>query len=222
MDNKTKKELIHYLSEFMTKERILLFNEVIEKRTQFLSIVLEDIYQPQNASAVLRTADCLGIQDVHIIEHRNSYKVNPDVALGANKWLNLSSYNNAKECINQLKKNGYKIASTALHENSISLNDFKPKTKTALVFGTESTGISDEVKDMTDVFIKIPMHGFTESYNISVAAAISMFQLVNKLNKLPDWPMKDEEKTNTVLKWVRKSVKNATLLEEKFLTSLTN
>ena len=130
MDIHRKKRLISYLSTFMTEQRIELFQNVIKNRTNFLSVVLEDIYQPQNASAVLRTADCIGIQDVHIIENRNTYKVNPDVALGANKWLNLNYHNDPKECLTELKNKGYQIASTALHEKSISLNEFNPIKKT--------------------------------------------------------------------------------------------
>jgi tRNA (guanosine-2'-O-)-methyltransferase len=221
MDIVQKKSLIEYLSEFITLERKMLLETVLEDRSNFLTIVLEDIFQAQNASAVLRTADCLGLQSVHVIEHRNKYKVNPDVALGANKWLNLNYYKDTHSCISTLKNQGYLIAATALHEQSICLTEFNPNQKTALVFGTEMSGVSDDVKAEADVFIKIPMYGFTESYNISVAAGISMFHLTNNLRTQNKWKLGIEDKINLHLNWLRKTVKNAHLLEENFLSSQT-
>ncbi len=216
MPNK-QQALIKYLKTFATENRVELFEKIINQRTELLTIVLEDIYQAQNASAVLRTADCLGVSDVHIIESRNKYDVNPDVALGSNKWLNLYKYKQADACISELKQQGYQIAVTALHEDSIDLLDFKPNTKTALVFGTELTGVTDQVKKHADVFLKIPMYGFTESYNISVAAALGMYDLVHKLKTHKDFHLNALKKEQTMLKWLRKSIKNSKLLEEKFL-----
>src|SRR3989339_1998027 len=86
-------ELVKYLSDFVTERRVEQFNRVLEYRTRYASVILEDIYQPHNASAVLRTCDCLGIQDIHIIEEKNRYKLNPDVELGSAQWLNLIRYN---------------------------------------------------------------------------------------------------------------------------------
>ena len=85
--------LFEYLTGFLTEHRKSLFSQIIENRTRYLTVVLEDIYQPQNASAVLRTCDCFGIQDVHIIENKNEYRISPDVALGSSQWLNINRHN---------------------------------------------------------------------------------------------------------------------------------
>lgn len=182
------KELINYLSEYITPERKELFEKVLSSRTRYLTVVLEDIYQSQNASAVLRSCDCFGIQDVHIIENRNQFKVNPDVTLGSTKWLNLHHYRekeqNTLDCINHLRNQGYRIVATSPHANDTNLEDFDlGKGKAALIFGTELTGISAVVENNADEFLKIPMFGFTESFNISVSAAITLHHLNLRLRQ---------------------------------------
>ena len=139
-------------------------------RTRYLTVVLEDIFQSQNASAVLRTCDCFGIQDVHIIENRNPYEINPDVELGSAKWLNMNRYNksghNTLEAFTELRKKGYKIIATSPHKNDLMIQDLPIEHKIALVFGSEREGLSDIALQNADAFVKIPMYGFTESFNI--------------------------------------------------------
>ena len=217
------KGLIEYLSGFVTENRFKQFVEVLEHRTRYLTVVLEDIYQSQNASAVLRTCDCFGVQDVHIIENRNEYKINPDVALGASKWLSLNYYkqkeNNTLDAINTLKKNGYRIVATTPHTNDVNLEDFDLSAgKTALVFGTELTGVSDVVMENADEFMKIPMYGFTESFNISVSAAISLHHLIYKLkNSEITWHLREDEADEILLGWLRKSIKKSDVIEKRYL-----
>ncbi len=216
------KGLIEYLSGFITGNRLGQLKRVLEHRTRYLTVVLEDIYQSQNASAVLRTCDCFGIQDVHIIENRNEYKINPDVALGASKWLSLNYYNekenNTLDAINKLKKEGYRIVATTPHTNDVDLEDFDlNKGKSALVFGTELTGVSEIVLDNADEFMKIPMYGFTESFNISVSAAITLHYLVHELKKssIP-WQLSEEETDEIMLGWLRKSIKKSEIIEKRY------
>ena len=218
-----KKKLIDFLSEYITPERNLLFEEVLSRRTTYLTVVLEDIFQPQNASAVLRTCDCIGIQNLHVIENRNSFKVDTEVAMGSSKWLSIYKYNqhqnNSIEAINKLKKEGYRIVATTPHKNELLLPDFDlTKGKAALVFGSELPGISQAIQDEADEFLKIPMAGFTESFNISVSAAIILFQLTQKLKSLPgvEWQLTQEEKENVKLQWLRKTIKRSSLLEQRF------
>ena len=217
------KGLIEYLSGFVTENRFKQFVEVLEHRTRYLTVVLEDIYQSQNASAVLRTCDCFGVQDVHIIENRNEYKINPDVALGASKWLSLNYYkqkeNNTLDAINTLKRNGYRIVATTPHTNDVNLEDFDLSAgKTALVFGTELTGVSDVVMENADEFMKIPMYGFTESFNISVSAAISLHHLIYKLkNSGIKWHLQQDEADEILLSWLRKSIKKSDVIEKRYL-----
>ncbi len=207
-------ELIEYLSQFVTENKNNLFQKNIKWRTHYLTVVLEDIYQPHNASAVLRTCDCFGIQDVHIIENQNEYTVNPDVALGSNQWLTLNKYNsednNTVSSINKLKKEGYRIIATTPHINDTNLNDFDlSKGKAAFCFGTEQRGLSESLLDMADEFVKIPMYGFTESFNISVSAAIILSNLTSKLhNSEIKWQLSEKEKNDTLISWYRNTIKD--------------
>ncbi len=215
--------LISNLSKLITVERWQLMNKIINKRTKYLTVVLEDIYQPHNASAVLRTCDCFGVQDVHIIENQNEYQVNPDVALGASKWLNLQKYNEEKNntiaCINSLKKDGYRIVATTPHTNDVALDNFDlEKGKIALLFGSEQPGLSNLAMDNADEFLKIPMHGFTESFNISVSASIILHHLRLKLDQSEiKWILEDKEKEEILLNWLKQSIKRSDIIEKEFL-----
>ncbi|MFC2136762.1 TrmH family RNA methyltransferase [Bacteroidota bacterium] len=217
-----KDKLIKYLTEFITDNRIKRFNEIIQYRTRYITVVLEDIFQPHNASAVLRSCDCFGVQDVHIIENKNKYNINPDVALGSNKWLNLLKYNKEKnntvDAIKKIKSKGYRIIATTPHNNSVNLDEFDiEKGKIALLFGTELNGLSNEALDYSDEYLKIPMYGFTESLNISVSTAIILKSLIYKLHHSEiQWALSEEEMTNLKLKWLKNSIKNSELLIKKF------
>jgi tRNA (guanosine-2'-O-)-methyltransferase len=222
MEFEKKKELFGFLSEFVTQHKLDLFEKVLRFRTRHITVILEDLYQPHNASAVLRTCDCFGIQDVHIIENQNSYEVNPDVALGSSKWLNLLRYNrleyNTPEAFGYLRKKGYTIIATSPHKNDVFLEELPVEPKTALVFGSELRGIANETISHADGWVKVPMVGFTESLNVSVSAAIILHYLTGKLRKSDiQWTMTEEEKLDLKLKWIKNVVKRADLLEQEFL-----
>jgi tRNA (guanosine-2'-O-)-methyltransferase len=218
-----RKELLEYLSAVVTAERLALYNKIIENRTNYITVVLEDIFQAQNASAVLRTCDCLGIQNVHVIENRNRFQVDTEVSMGSSKWITLNSYrknkNNSLEAIHSLKKNGYRIVATSPHTNDIELPDFDiSKGKIALVFGSELPGISETVTKEADEFLKIPMFGFTESFNISVSAAIILHHLTEKLRNSEsiDWHLTEDEKVEIKLHWIKNTVKKSSLIDKRF------
>lgn len=217
-----QKELIEYLSGFVSENRVKKFKEIVQFRTRHLTVILEDIYQSHNASAVLRSCDCFGVQDVHIIENKNKYTINPDVTLGASKWLNLYKYNkednNTLTCINTLKKQGYKIVATSPHEKDCTIEELEMDTKTALIFGTEIDGISSVAKENADEFVKIPMFGFTESLNISVSAAICLHTFIGNLHRSStEWQLKEEEKLELLLNWLKSSINKSELIEQEFL-----
>lgn len=216
-------ELLDHLSTYITPKRHELFNKVLDKRTRHLTVVLEDIYQAQNASAVLRTCDCFGIQDVHIIETRNEFQDNREVSLGSSKWLSLKKYNNSDNnslaAIQQLKKQGYRIVATTPHTNDQELQNFDiAQGKTALVFGSELPGITDTILNEADEFLKIPMYGFTESFNISVSAAITLHHLTLKMRESEalNWQLSELEKEEIKLDWIRKTIKRSDLIEKRF------
>lgn len=217
------KELIQYLSKLVTKERFSLFNKTIKERTQYLTVVLEDIFQPHNASAVLRSCDCFGVQDVHIIENKNEYSVNPDVALGSSKWLTLHKYNenenNTLSAINKLKAEGYRIIATTPHTDDVKLEDFDiKKGKFALMFGSEQPGLSNIAMKNADEFLKIPMYGFTESFNISVSAAISLHHLSLKLRQSNiKFKLSGQKQNKIILEWLKRSIKDSENIIKKYL-----
>ena len=217
------KELIQHLSPLITNERWNRFQKVLAERTQYLTIVLENIYQPLNASAVLRSADCFGIQDVHVIENYNEFHPDREVAMGSSRWLNIQRYskteNNSLNCIKKLKKEGYRIVATSPHVNDCNLHDFElSKGKTALFFGTEMEGLTDIVLQEADEHLKIPMYGFTESFNLSVAAAICLQHLSHQLRQQNiDWQLDKEAKETTLLNWLRYSIDRSEIIEDDFL-----
>ncbi|MEA1911159.1 MAG: RNA methyltransferase [Spirochaetota bacterium] len=228
MKNIANKELIEYFKTFVTEQRLNKMEKILALRTRYLTVVLENIYQPHNASAVLRSCDGFGVQDVHIIENSNSYRVNPGVSLGTSQWLTMHNYNkekeNSKTAIDTLRKNGYRIVATTPHRFDQNLENFDlPKGKIALFFGTEMQGLSETVLENADEFMKIPMYGFVESFNISVSCALSLHNLSHRLRESNiDWTLNQKEKEDVFLQWMRKSVKNADSLEEEYYRRLTN
>jgi tRNA (guanosine-2'-O-)-methyltransferase len=195
---------------------------VLGDRTRYIAVLLEDIYQSQNASAVLRTCDCTGFQDVHIVEERNEYEINPDVALGSNQWLTLHYYNkgsdNIAEAVGDLKKRGYRIVATSPHEEGITPETFDlTRGKAVLMFGTELNGLTQRALELADEFIQIPMVGFTESYNISVSAAIILYHLRGRLLASDlEWRIPEKERTPILLEWLRSTIKMSEQIERQF------
>jgi tRNA (guanosine-2'-O-)-methyltransferase len=224
----SNKELIEHLSVFVLEKRLELLQKVLSSRTRYMTVVLENIFQSQNASAVLRSCECFGIQDVHVIENNNQFNVNPRVVMGASKWLNIKKYNNTPnnsiEAINRLKEKGYRIVATSPHKYNVSLNDFDiNKGKFALFFGTELTGLSSSVIENADEFMLIPTFGFSESLNISVSAAICIHTLANRLaNSYVDYKLSPEESDELLLHWLRLSVKSWKSIEKRYLNQKKN
>ena len=223
-DTTTKIKLLEHLMSFVTDERKKRFEDVIKYRTRQITVVLEDIYQPHNASAVLRSCDLTGVQDVHIIENSNNYKVNPDVALGSSKWLNLIKHNdkdnNTLETFKLLRNKGYTIVATTPHKDNFDLETLPISNKIAVVFGTELTGLSDLAISNADEYLRIPMYGFTESYNISVSAALTLFTLTERIRKSNvSWKLSDNDITDILLDWARNSIGRSDVIERHFISN---
>jgi len=215
-------DLMDHLSGFVTENRLSLFRKVLEDRTRYITVLLEDIYQSQNASAVLRTCDCTGVQDIHIVEQHNAYEINRDVALGSNQWLSLHYYNQGKDNITSavefLRKQGYRIVATSPHKEGSTPESFDlEQGKAALLFGTELNGLTDRALGLADEYIQIPMVGFTESYNISVSAALVLYLLRQRLESSAlKWRITEEEQNELLLHWLRTSIKMSDQIEAKF------
>tara|TARA_R110001632_G_scaffold102664_5_gene211110 strand:+ start:228 stop:905 length:678 start_codon:yes stop_codon:yes gene_type:complete len=211
-----------YLEGFITEKRKDLFSKILQDRTRHFTVVLEDIYQQHNSSAVIRSCDIFGIQDVHVIENKYNSKVSRHVAKGSQKWLSFNRYNEDKnntiDCLENLKSKGYQVIATTPHNDSCVLHDFDITKKSAFVFGVEKAGVSDDVMKNADGFLKIPMVGFTESLNISVAAAIILENLTFKLrSSTVDWKLTKEEQDILYGNWIEKTIKNVDKIKERFL-----
>ncbi|PBQ34824.1 rRNA methyltransferase [Sphingobacteriaceae bacterium] len=224
MDNSQKTELINYLTTFISDKRKARFDEVISQRTNHLRIVLENVYQGHNASAVLRSCESFGLQDVHFIENRNHLKISDDVAMGSSNWINIhrhrNSENNTVEALLHLKSLGYRIVATTPHKNDCTIDQLPVDKKLALVFGTEIDGISQDVFEHADEFVKIPMFGFTESFNVSVCAALCMYELTTRIRRdVRDYLLSDQEKLDVYFEWVKHSVDHSEALIKNYLNA---
>jgi tRNA (guanosine-2'-O-)-methyltransferase len=217
----TNEQLYEQLSAFVSDNKRALFDRLAPQRTRHITVVLEDIYQAHNASAVVRTADLLGIQDMHIIENRNKYTVNPDVTLGSSKWVDMHRYREAADntmtCVRKLKAQGYRIVVTSPRAPEVTPATIALDEPMAFCFGTELTGASDELMEHADMQLRIPMYGFTESYNISVSAAIVLYTVMERLrNSTVPWQLPHEQLIDLKLDWARKVVHSAAHLEAHF------
>jgi len=216
-------QLIPYLEGFITDKRKERLKQVLAQRSAHMCVVLENVFQAHNTSAVLRSCDCFGIQHVHFIENNNSLKISEDVALGSSNWLSIHRHknheNNTLQALAELKKEGYKIVATSPHKNDFNLHELPVDKKFALVFGTELEGISDDVIKEADAFVKIPMHGFTESFNISVSAAICMYELSRRIREtVPGYGLSESEKTLVYFEWLKNTVQKSESLILDFLS----
>mgnify|MGYP001590711346 FL=1 len=219
--NQLNTNLTTYLEGFVTEKRKNTFKNILLNRTRHFTVVLEDIFQQHNSSAVIRSCDVFGIQDIHIIENKYHSKVSRHVAKGSQKWLNLNNYkedkNNTKDCLTRLKNEGYQIIATSPHNNTCTLHDLDISKKSAFIFGVEKSGVSEEVLINSDEILTIPMVGFTESLNISVAAAIILENLTNKLrNSNYPWRLSEKEQEILYANWLEKSIKNVDEIKNRF------
>lgn len=210
--------LLEYLEGFISENRKKRFLDVLKNRTNHFTIAIEDVFQLHNTSAVMRSCEVFGIQNLHVIEQRYGKEIDKKIAMGAEKWVDITTYDSRKTCIKKLKEAGYQIIATTPHNESCMLDKFDISKKSAIFFGTEIDGLSDEVLQQADGFIKIPMVGFTESLNVSVSAALVIQDITNRLRQSEiDWQLTEDEILNKRLDWARKSIKNLESVESRFV-----
>lgn len=221
MSSDTTRNLIDYLGQFLTEERRAKLEKVLAYRTRYVTVALEDLHTSQNAGAVLRNCDNFGIQDVHIIEQTTSFKVNLNVTRGCQKWLTIHRYarqrDNADTCIDDLKAKGYCIVATTPHTEALELSALPLDRPVALLFGNELDGLSETALAAADRLLKIPMYGFSESFNISVSAALCLQSICDRIRQSNyPWQLTVDEQQTLRLEWYRNSCKNAQQLEASF------
>ena len=210
-------KLLEYLETYLSENRLKRFHHVIKGRTKHFTVATEDVYQLHNTSAVIRSCDVFGIQEVNIVEEKNSKRIDREIAMGAQKWVDLNRYHTVKDSLKDLKAKGYQIVATTPHAEDCDLIDFDVTNKSCFYFGRETEGLSQEVLDEADVFLKIPMVGFTESLNISVSAAIILQQTTSKLKKTDiNWQLTEEEQLEKRLDWCKKTIKSHEEIIERF------
>lgn len=218
--SKNKLTLLEYLEGFITDNRKNGFLNVLKNRTKHITIAMEDVYQLHNTSAVMRSCEVFGVQELNVIEQRFGKRIDKEIALGAEKWVDINRFSSIQNCIDDLKNKGYQIIATTPHNNSCLLDEFDITKKSAIFFGTEKLGLSKEILQQADGYLKIPMVGFTESLNISVSAAIVIQDLTNRIRKSSiKWQLTEEEIIDKRLDWTRKSIKDIAYIESRYYES---
>ena len=213
-------ERIDYLAEFMTPERKVVMEQTLTMRTDYMTILTENMFHPLNASALVRHCEAFGIQQMHNIEESCTFSPDIKIAKGSHQWVDLKTHATTPEAIATLKKSGYRIIATSPHKDDTTPETFDvTKGKFALVFGTEHIGISDEVIGAADEFLKIPMCGMVESLNVSASAAIIMYMLSQRVREsVQGWELEPEEQVKILYRWMKCSVKDADpILNRKFI-----
>lgn len=213
-----KQKLYENAAALISDNKRRLFDRLAPLRTRHLAVALEDVYQSHNAAAVLRSCDCFGVQDVHVVEANNPFNPAGDVAVGSSKWVDYYSYPDTPSAYARLRSLGYRIVATTPHNDDTLINDLDISSPTVLVFGTELTGLSPQAIDLADAYVKIPMFGFTESFNISVSAALSLFALTSRLRSSTHihWQLSDQEILDLKLHWCTQAIRDG----EQVLTQL--
>lgn len=214
-------ELLTYLEEFLSENRKQRFLEVLANRTKHFTIAVEDVFQMHNTSAVMRSCEVFGIQELNIVEQRFGKSIDKQIAMGAQKWVDIFEHTSSQACIDSLRQKDYQIIATTPHNDSCTIENFDISKPSALFFGTEKEGLSEEVMQQADGYLKIPMVGFTESLNISVSAAIIIQDITNRLrNSSIKWQLTEDEILEKRLDWTRKSIKDIENVERRFFEEL--
>lgn len=217
------KDYLAYLETILTDNRKQRFLDVLSKRTNHFTIAMEDIFQLHNTSAVMRSCEVFGIQELNVVEERYTKSIDKEIAMGAQKWVDVNRFESISNCISNLKNKGYQIIATTPHENDCLLDDFEISKPSAFFFGTERDGLSEEVMQNADGFLKIPMAGFTESLNISVSAAIIIQNLMSRLHKSTiNWQLSEEEMFVKRLAWTKNTIKDIKRIEARYYSEKKN
>jgi tRNA (guanosine-2'-O-)-methyltransferase len=212
---------LEFLENILTDNRKERFLNVLKNRTNHFTIAVEDVFQMHNTSAVMRSCEVFGIQELNVIEQRYGKSIDKEIAMGAQKWVDINAYESISGCVDSLKAKGYQIIATSPHEKDCLMDDFDISKPSALFFGTERDGLSEEILQKADGFLKIPMVGFTESLNISVSAAIIIQNLMHRLrNSDINWQLSEEEILKKRLQWARSSIKDIKRIEARFYQEL--
>ena len=217
---KTNQEIYDYLQQFLTDERLSKIEHFSKESSDFVLPVMEDVYQFRNAAAIVRSVEACGFHHVVALEEENVFNPNLKVTKGAETWVQVEKMPKNLDSLKEIKSRGYRILAVSPEKNATMLPDYEVKEPIALVFGTELEGVSDEILDFADETLAIPMFGFTKSFNVSVAAAICMYELKQKLMKSGiEYQLSDEKLLELKIRWAKNSIKSSEQILERFLGS---
>lgn len=217
---KTNQEIYDYLQQFLTDERLSKIEHFSKESSDFVLPVMEDVYQFRNAAAIVRSVEACGFHHVVALEEENVFNPNLKVTKGAETWVQVEKMPNNLDSLKEIKSRGYRILAVSPEKNATMLPDYEVKEPIALVFGTELEGVSDEILDFADETLAIPMFGFTKSFNVSVAAAICMYELKQKLMKSGiEYQLSDQKLLELKIRWAKNSIKSSEQILERFLSS---
>lgn len=209
-----------YMSQFLTEERVEVLRRTLASRTRYMTILTENTFHPQNASALVRHCEAFGLQDLHTVETRCKFNPNVNIVRGTDKWVDITRHESTEEAISTLKGAGYRLVATTPHRESCTPETFDvAKGPFCLVFGTEHAGVSDEIIESADEYLRIPMCGMVESLNVSASAAILIYMLSQRMRLTPsiDWALKEDDAREMLFRWVMSSVKDSErILEREF------
>ncbi|UTW62032.1 RNA methyltransferase [bacterium SCSIO 12741] len=220
--NSTKKEALwDFLQQYLTDERRELFEQILEYRTDHFAVCVEDVYHEHNAGALVRTAECFGIQKLFVMQDINDFNVQKGMSKGAEHWLDIEYYRrkgrSTYDCMDRVRELGYQVVATTPHSNDVDLREFDFTQKSAFFFGKEKAGLSPEIVEQADVCLRIPIYGVTESYNISVSAALILYELTQKLhNSNLDWRLSADEQREKRLNWALHSITRSDVFVREF------
>lgn len=210
-------EYLSFLENILTESRKEKFLKVLQNRTNHFTVAIEDVFQLHNTSAVMRSCEVFGIQELHVVEEKYGKSIDKEIAMGAQKWVDVYRFESISDCLQNVKAKGYQIIATTPHDNDCLLDDFDISKPSALFFGTEKNGLSQEVLSAADGFLKIPMVGFTESLNLSVSAAIIIQNIMERLRKSDiNWQLSPSEMLEKRLDWARNSIKDIERIEARY------
>jgi len=224
LDPERLASLTDHLRSIVNPERVERVDGVLAYRTRRITVVLEDIYQSHNASAVVRSCECFGVQDIHVVESANAFSVNSSIVQGSAKWVTLKRYRGPQAtdtCLDRLAESGYRIVAMDPRANSVPIDDLPIDAPVALCFGSEEPGLSAAARRKSDLAATIPMHGFTRSLNLSVSAGIALQSLGRRFrgSQEADWALSNREQAELRALWLARSLSAGARIVQRHLES---
>lgn len=215
------------LFDLLTEHKKNLFTTLIEYRTNHIAWLADNFYHEQNSSAIIRSADCFGYNTVFVIEDKYRFKVNEEIAMGAQKWVNTVIFQVGNvdygQAIHAIKQSGYKLIAATPHINGLSVENLDIRKPICIAMGSERHGHHPEILEEADGFVAIPMEGFSESLNVSVTAGVLMYTLKKRLKSEGiDWQLSDADKKRQILIWMLKTIPSAQKMVERWIQEEAN